>query len=475
MTVHKKAIKLAVFVLTGLLGLYVVIQNINPFGKVAAYSLATKGLSQLSPKDRVTQQDGVQKQTGDLIYFTTDFPTEFDEAKVTITFKNSTPNQQIHLGFKDEEKYHYQTKPIDNSSISVLGWSTIGANPVLYQKNKVYADTNEFLTTPPTDAIIGLLNFDRNNFTTESIRLNDYKPSDTLTVISSPLRGNTTMYVYLKDEPFRMWIKKQDLNWYKGPDPLTIKVYDSAGDLVYTQTQDDDGIADASKEVLPEKEIYVENPGPGQPEEGVYKIIFESQDLLIKEIKTNLHKIVFEGPLFAAGNSKVYKGAVENMEPLTLFSNALLLKALTLHNETTQSIRLNDRDFPLVKAHTTEVITPKIGEFTLTAPKSDVILKGIGYFAFTKEQFFLPTSYHFLNIEEPSDVQWADYIISNYKAPRIEGDWKVAEQTFDLAKAVPDKNKLSWLIKSPNLKESSGSVEIIEVTYTKKPMIKKLF
>ncbi len=453
---------------------YLIFANTLPFGISSYYISKDQSISPLSPASRVETQniDGAQvtKQKDDLIYFTTKFPFKFDTAKIKVSFQNPNPEQQIELGYKDRAEWHYDYQILDSSIFKLLEWNTVGNNPVLYQKNNQYNSAEEFLKNLPPQAIIGTLNY--------SIpvglqtMLPDYKPSANNSIIDVPLRGNHIMYAYLENEPFELTIKKQDLNWYEDPDVMEVKIYKDDA-LVLTTVIDDDGIADNSRQAGPEIEAVIKNPGPELPESGVYKIVFDgSADTIIKSIKTNLHKLVFEGPIYPISNAEVYPGTIQNSFPTTIYTNSRTMTAVVHHNAALQDINVNNTSVSLsTTSFLPKVITTTATSSKIVIPKSDTIISGIGYYAFSEDQFFLPSQYTVLPITSSTDINLVDYIITPYSKPIVQADgYSVVEREFDVTSAVPDKGRLSWIIRAPGLKENNREVIIkdIEVTYTKK-------
>lgn len=438
-------------------------------------SQKSKDLSQLGPKARVASAtvDGQQitKLTDDLVYFTTAMPFQFDTADVKVTFKNDNEDQTLSMGFQDDTTWHYTNVPFDIPYITNLNWQTVGLGPVLYQRTPVYMSVNDFVTHPPKDAIIGTYGDDMDIGNTEQTKLSNYQPASTQTTIDTPFRGTHTLYVYLDHEPFQMTIEKQDLNWYEDPDPVTVKIY-KGQDLVYTVTGNDDGITNASHTTGAPQEIKIKNPSQELPESGVYKVvIMANSDTLIKRISTNLHKIVFQGPIFLAGNASSYPDVVASTSATTLYTNALSLSALTYHGAGEQTLQVGDQQLSLNTLRIPQTITPKEDLTKIVVPQNDVVLDPFqGYFAFSADQFFQPTTYHVMPITNAQDATLADYIITQYKPPHIENGWQVNEYTFDINNAYINKNRLSWLIKAPDLKENGNAILIkdIQVTYYKK-------
>lgn len=459
---------------------YIIYGNFVPFGSKKYYtSLHQNEISQLSPKNRVLGiqfgQEEVQRVIDDLVYFTSYMPYKFEKSEFKITFRNPYPDQELYLGFKDQDKWHYDSKLIDSPILNGGNWNVVGNMPYLYQKNNTYTSVDEFLTNPPKDAIIGLYDYDPELLKQFETRLADYAPSTSDTIISTPLRGKHVMYVYLDGEPFKMTITKKDMNWYEDPDVMNIRVYKDVV-KVYEASIDDDGVTDNSGKISSAQEVTIQNPGPGIPEPGVYKVILDAnEDTIITSIRTNLHKIVFESPIFPAENADVYSKIFSKTVPSTFYSDALSLSAITYHDGGKQTINIGDKDFKIsdVKLDFTSR-TPE-GLFKISVPSNDVIIRGtMGYFAASPDQFFRPSEFYLLPISSRDDADIADYILTNYMPSQKEGDWQVATASFDLSNAVINSNHLSWLIKTPKLKDNQREIDIksFEAIFEKKPILK---
>lgn len=368
--------------------------NITPLGITVYYDMAqnNKSISQLGPKKRITQWtyggQPVVKVLDDLIYFTTDMPFNFDTATVKIYFVNKSQDQTFSVGFQDQSDWHYALKPYDAPFLDALNWTHKGRNTILYQRQQNYPTVDAFLSNPPHNAIIGTFDYDSDIGDDSQIHLPNYQPAQQETVINTPLRGRQVIYAYLQNEPFHMTIEKQDLNWYADPDTVTIRVYKN-NNLVYKTSGDDDGITDGSRKVLPPEEIKIDNPGT--PESGVYKIVIDAnQDTIIKSITTNLHKIVFQGSLFLAGNSDVYGPVVASTSATTVYTNALSLSAVTYHGSGEQTITVGSESAILNAIKIPLQIKPPDLLTKIVVPQNDVIINAFqGYFTFSSDQFFM--------------------------------------------------------------------------------------
>ncbi len=243
-------------------------------------------------------------------------------------------------------------------------------------------------------------------------------------------------------------------------------------DLVFTATVDDDGILDNSKRIGPIEEVTIKNPGPGLPEAGVYKIFFdENEDTIIKSITTNLHKIVFSGPVYVIDNADVYTNLVQNTSTTTLYTNNTEIIAKTAHTRSLQTFRVGTGTKTFIEPNS-EIISTSTGTSTVAVfPKSDVIINGIGYFSFSQDQFFAPNKFRTLQVNSPGDIDLVDYVISPYRPPSKGSDgFYTVTRNFDVSSAVPRNGVLSWIISAPGLKDGEAEIFIknISIIYNKK-------
>lgn len=457
--------------------IFIFISNITPFGATLQYAMGqhTKNIIHLYPQARITTStiNGLQvsKIHNDLVYFTTNMPFSFDTATVRFFFQNPNQDQVLSVGFQDRQKWHYNVKPIDVPFLNTLNWSRSGSDPVLYQRTANYKSPDTFMSNPPQNAIIATYAYNLKIGDMNQTRLLSYAPQKQETVINTPLRGKHTMYVYLDHEPFQMKIFKQDLNWYQGADPMKVSIYKD-NELVFQEKAPDDGITDASQKILPPTQLSIASPGPQFPESGVYKVVIDaSSDTFITKITTNLHKIVFGGSLFLAGNSASYPDFIASTSASTVYTNALSLSALTYHGAGEQTILVGKQFLNINMRQMPFIITPPDDLTKIFIPKNDILLNAFqGYFAFSPDQFFLPTPYHLMTITKKDDVGLADYILTDYLPSQQIDGWQENEQTFDLRTAYIKNNKLNWVIESPHLKEKNGAIMIkdIQVIFHKK-------
>jgi hypothetical protein len=463
----------AIFLAIAIVG-YLLLANTAPFNLTRVLISNHKNILALGPKNRVEITNGVDKQMDNLIYFNSKMDFKFNHAKVKTAFKNSSADQQILLGYRDQPEWHYNTQVLDEPFMDNLKWSKVGKGSLLYQKIPKYKSIGDFFSKPPVNKVVGIFDYSNNNFIQPNISIPNYSSSKANTSIDVPLRGKTVMYVYLNHEPFSMSITKRDLNWYSDPDAAKISVYKDK-DKVYDATIDDDGNITNNHKAGKAETVDIKNPGPGLPESGVYKIVIDATgDSLITSISTNLHKIAFEGPLYVADNHEVYGNIVSQTKPTNLFTDANHINFKSEHIQSKIAV-VNNQIVKINKPNQTIEVDSKITTSNISIPRSDIIINGSGYFAFSSEQYFQPTPYKILPINSAEDIAQADYILTNYHAPKQQCEWLVSEREFNISDSVINKGKLSWVLEAPGLKENKRTVEYksIEMTLTKKGWFKQ--
>jgi hypothetical protein len=454
---------------------YVFISNTVPFNLAKSYNLQHNGALPLSPSTRIKTSNGTTEQKEDLIYFSSPMAFKFNKATVSIAFKNNAGDQQILLGYQNQKEWHYNSEVLDEPFMNSLNWPKIGNGPFLYQKAANYNSTSDFFHNAPKNKVVGVYDFSNSDFLSPNVNLPDYKPAASNTTIDTALRGRTTLFTYLKNEPFDMSFTKRDLNWYADPDTAKISVY-KGNNKVFDATIDDDGNTSSDHKHGPDQKIEVKNPGPGLPEAGVYKIVIDaSGDSLITNITSNLHKVVFEGPLYATDNKEVYGNIIEKTKPTNLVTGAQKLSFRSGHGQSTTAIAGNQA-INLLKPGQEYNISNSAPMTNISIPNSDMIVNGSGYFAFNNDQYFTPTPYKILPIYSQNDINQADFIITNYPgAPKREGNWSVATRTFDLDGAYVQNRQLNWILNAPSLGDNNNTIKYkrIEMTLTKKGWFKQ--
>ena len=382
----------------------------------------------LTPLTRVSEKYDNQRDLIDqLVYFDVNIPTNSKTITIITRLKPSNvENEIISMGAKDQGDWHYKYNLIYNPKINLTNKKV---NQEITETNVIIATDQEITLTP--------------NYP------NDYK--ETNTIIDTTLRSGQTFYFYT-EQPINIKIKKQDINWYEGEDNLTITIKDINNTEIINTTIQDDGIINISKDPA----IIQEATLTKELQKGIYKLEVSDFDGLIREIQINTNKIVSKR-LFLADN-EIYNLETKKTE---LYTQSKNIKLLTYHDQGIQNITYDQEEIKLEDKHKKQEI--QINQPTiLTFQNNDIIVESTGYLAFTKENYFNP----FTNTIIPlGNYEQADYIITNYKEPAIDGDYIITQTTFNIEDLYIKDNKLSLLFNVPHLGKEEYKNYTIPIDY----------
>ncbi|USN53970.1 MAG: hypothetical protein H6760_02260 [Candidatus Nomurabacteria bacterium] len=212
----------------------------------------------------------------------------------------------------------YDLGPIYSAQLEALEWSSITQDGVtLWQRNPSYASIQDFYKNPPkSDAETPVI-------ATFHAALNPVLQSEFLANLpekkqlesSLPyLEGPYTTYTLLLESgSLHIHLDVQELNFYEGPDPTEINVFDQSGELIYVTTLPDDGVVSASKVRTPLRAIdfTLEGLNPG-----MYRVEVDNPDIQSKLSTNQQYVVLASSPLLV---DNVYNSSAN---PLTLYTNS---------------------------------------------------------------------------------------------------------------------------------------------------------
>ena len=375
---------------------------------------------------------------------------------INVNFRFKPGQNEIKLGFRGDEKQAFSYQPLYLASLQNLGWKSVSENGLtLYQKNSTFANVADFVKAPPKDKKIAIYQVDKNI-------LSPVGSKDTgKTLIATPLRGSHTLYVQVVSAPLIIKIAKQDFNMYPGADKLKISLY-SGEKNVAEKTIGDDGITDKStlKTLPTETELKVDSINPG-----TYRLelvnISEGSDFQITKIDVNQKKVVVANNIFFTGAKST-----------DIYTNASKITAQTVHDDSLQTLKLNNSvDMPLKKTSekysfdlTKLVSNDKNGLSHIYSPKSDVVLNADGYFSFSPDSFFNPSSISTVNLADFADSgdidKNVDYILTSLPPVKLDNGWLNSTVNVDPKNINLTSNSIYFSLEIPDLDKHGGSLEI---------------
>lgn len=472
-------------------------------------------------KDRIIgtengKKDYYQLITKEPVYFDLKTPRSFPKATITLKYQNPLGQPEINLGVAQKGGgYYLKNLAVYNHQLESLPeyWEEIREGDlILKQKNKLvktsldrlkqideelglkggekstdtgkitslekekdeimalltekrpkvkYSSIGQFLENLPDYQKILVYNFDLSQY----FRLKDYQPSDKITEINEGLRGSHEIYTYIKDEPLDFTFYWQDINRHYGKDDFKIEVFrgQSDGEKIKTLEIKDDREIAATGKASALKEINLKIPNL---KEGLYRIKLEikNDEIFIRKIESKQHKIVFANHLYLADNNE-YLDALPDLKekPAVIYSNGNNFTFRTAHQKGFQSVRVENESLNLEEVNK-EYFTKRTewpAELKeIYSPKNDLYISASGLFAFSKDQFFNPTV---VTINEQTDLNNFDYVISYYPMKAREDNWLLATQTVEAPYLYTENGITKFIINLPGLPENRRLLEIKEV------------
>ncbi len=430
------------------------------------YDIGSIGENYLTPVNRISGlvegNPNYRNLTSGLVYFNVPIARGSEKVNVKVRFKNNFPeNEGISLGAKDQEVWHYNYHLIYSPTLEKISKFQKRDNVYLINSNLSILSPEELRYEG--DIIVAT---DKLYAPLPNI-ISDYIKKET--VINTSLRGKHIFYIYAFGD-LEVKVKKQDINWYKGSDELEILLYDLENNLIANTTISDDGEAGVNKKAISMQEGML---NAESLKEGVYKLEFRDFDGLIREIRINTNKIVVESA-FLADNS-IYNVKTKPSELYFESSRKGQIRLITYHSEGIQNVRYKKNDvnkiFNFYREDKPLYVNVNVGEYKMSFPKNDIIVSGVGYFAFSKENYFEPFKQRVVPIRNDFDwiVNNVDYLITDYKPLIKDEDWFIAETEFNIKEDnlfVKD-NKLSLVFNIPHLSQEDLQNYTIPIDWIK--------
>jgi len=428
------------------------------------YDIGQEGESYLTPSERISEvvnEEDVDYRNvaGHLVYFDVPIARGIERVRVKMRIKNNLPaGGKASIGARDQEEWHYNSHLVYDPSLDVGNLDRVGN---VYRVNPD-AGVVDFSTlreledvTIATDEDFGLV---------ENIVL-DYRPEET--VIDTTLRGGHVFYLYAGGD-LSIEVKKRDLNWYVGSDEIIMFLSDAQGNLVGFMEVGDDGDVSGEKELGP---VQRGNLLARDLEEGVYKLEISDFDGLITEIKVNTNKIVAEKVFLA--DSSAYRVDTKQSQLYFDYNGDVKVRMITHHAGGLQKVLINQSGavsaFDFNVEDESMFLDLSAGRSVLTFTKNDIVLESQEYFTFIENGYFKPFKQKVVPLgSEDWIMDGVDYIVTDYVAPKEDGEWLIVEGGFDIVDDglyVSEKGTLSLMFNLPYLSKEENAEHVVPIDW----------
>jgi len=430
--------------------------------------------------ERVQKDDGYYAKTieGDTVYFDLTLPRLYKEAVVKVTYKNDA-QPLINLGIQNaKSQWAFIDQSLESKALDTLSWEkTSEAGLTLWQKEPRYENISDLVANLPADKKILTHHYDGFDKLARQIKLDNYQPAVQVTKIDQALRGSHTILTYLKDENLDYSFKITDINQSFGDDSFKVSVYNyQTQEIVKSYSLKDDGVSEASEQSLQLDDFQIDIPDLSA---GTYQISIEaSDDIIIEEITTGQHLLVFSKKLNLADTALSNSAAGLNNNNVQLYTQANSLNLSTDNLAGLQDLLINDNSLSIREVNKKYIADQK-GSLTASLNKiwvspNNILLETDGYFVFNKENYFSPQLDNLSKITADTNLDESDYIIAEYSSPQvIDKNWRQAETKFDLTKAYLDKDlKVKFRLSAPGLFANQREIKVdkIEIKLYKDPL-----
>ncbi len=396
---------------------YLILMNfVISYTKTYTYDIGTDDVKKniLVPSERVLEiVNGSRSIIGRLVYF--DIPATSNADKISLVMRfNYTGSSSVLLGIKDNSNYSYFYKPLYDSFLENLGKYQFNGNNI-YQVNGKFLPENE--EDIPAGSLVYSSSKARPIVNEKSYEVHDL-------TITTGLRGKHEFYVYTPGN-FSLKVKKQDLNWYNGTDILNINLYNLDGGLIANSSISDDGIMGVIKgqSFIQQGYLNASNLIPG-----IYRLEFTDFDGIIDSMELNTNKIV--SSRFYLADWDGYRNGSKETSQL-YFKGHGYISFLTYHSGAFQQVSINDQT--IVVNSKSERILYKVndGVYTIFSSINDLIVSFPGYASFSEDSYFEPFLYNVRDMPKTlSELDSADYVISNYRPTEKDNGWFVSNVSF---------------------------------------------
>jgi len=407
--------------------------------------------SRASSSKTDAQGDLVQVLTGDPVYLFVHPHRSFETITAEIWFKNANVPIIEFGGLVFADHQAFDLHPLQNLLLDQSSWSRIQeGDRLLLQRELTYHSLEDFFASPPPVEQVATYHDDW-SISYEPVF---YTSSSVMQITDLSFRGHHTIKTYVKDETLSFSFAYMDMNREEGDDSVQILVFNEEDQAVAEARMTDDGVTKAT--ALPSF-LQTITVSASDLSEGVYKIELNvGRDIFFRSIATPQQKWVFVRSLFLADEV----GYRDTPMGTQLVTNGKQFSFETRHAEGVQEVEIGGQSVSVTapfETVTQTIIQP--GLAILSVPLGDIEIQSDGMIATSAGTFFQPDPVS-LVASSDLDTLGVDYILATYMPPRREGEWWVAEASFDASMLAQEQGAWKFAFSLPRILEQEGSVDV---------------
>ena len=404
--------------------------------------------------------------SGDPVYLSVTPPGNYETVDIDVWF-DAHDQPMVELGATvNAEVGQIDLRALQHQTLDALDWSsTRDEELVLYQRQPVYDSIDDLLRDPPPLSSIATYHADL----PEPDAMPRAWTGGAPVTQAVSLRGNHEFLAATDGRRLMLDVMYMDMNRNPGADPVAVRVYQN-GEVVASLNVPDDGVSDATNAALDRDTFHLEATGL-MP--GLVKVELQANnDVYWRTIASNLSKMTFTRNVFVGDEM----GYVDDLRPVTLWTDAQHLMFLTRHAEGVQTVTVGDERIAVAIPHEQyNVENDRAGLTKVIIPNGDMLVVTDGRVAFSPEAFFNPFP---VQMDDRTDLDklQVDYVIARIPDVRRDGSWSVAgaefwmpglevERARDEATGSQDGSR-RFVLSLPRVHEREAHVDVHKVELT---------
>ncbi len=421
-------------------------------------------VDELGPGERVGEVgktaagEAVQSIVGDpAFFFVHPQRDDFSRVDLEIWFQNTTLPIVEFGALASVKPDVYSLVPFYNRLIDESLWDRMDKDGlVLLQRKRAYDSFEEFFARPPSRDRVAIYRADFN----VPYRRADYEPRASTQTINVSLRGHHEFKTYVKNETLSFVFSYMDMNRDEGGDVVRATVFNERGEPVAEARAADD--EDVSDDAVASGLHILKLKVPGLSE-GVYKVVLDTtRDIFFRTISTAQQKIVFLNSLFV-GDEVGYRDQPRGAQ---LWVGSGRLRLQTRHADGVQTIRAGDARLAIAEPYEWYTFSlSSDGLHRVDIPAGDLEVITQSPVAFAADQFFNPDPVTLTSYQSLDDLG-VDYVLARYTSPRKEGDWFVADVSFDTNGLYEDERAWKFSFSTPDIERLKARLDIGKIVTT---------
>lgn len=394
------------------------------------------------------------------------FPPSDDFTSATVQVEFDPHNAfAVELGgMTNVAAYAFDFRALSNSVIEGLDWNILpntipDSSLLVFAKDNVKAAVQDFaLHQPPRTSVVTY-----KATLPGTYRESSYTPLGHDQAFAMSLRGSHEYATYIKNEPFHLAVRYQDINRTVGQDEGYIRVYNESGTVMLEKTFADDGNV-TEDQSYSSHDILLN--GAEWPE-GVYRVeLSGTSDVMWRQFTTSQRYMAFKNRLYIGDDV----GYLATDRKTSFVTDSKFIAFETFHADSAHLVTLGETVVEIPQSHVlTRATIPDNGTVQGITDAGDMKMTGEAKFAPSASSFFDPDPRP-LTLQTNLDDPVIRYIYANLPSVETttgsEVGWRTSGSTFTLSSLVKEADAYKFALSLPGFAGDLKTIDVHRFTVT---------